>query len=220
MDSLRRLNDTSGAQHAGFMDLATTSTAFAASKSSMSGIESSIRATINISNIQYGGHVDGSTFFDTLNRFAMTSFGMALPSPSEFRGLVTFDKDIEGQLSPVVTESSAQHIRRLSRDLLKSNADRRALLESLGFSSDSPVALALFGDSSEFSQAVTLDFERRLVAFSASGSLGDIPTDIIPVSPSAVKYERQSLFSSGECDRIAADASDGRPPIVLPMDDG
>jgi hypothetical protein len=82
------------------------------------------------------------------------------------------------------------------------------------------VALALFGDSSEFSQAVTLDFERRLVAFSASGSPGDIPTDIIPVSPSAVKYERRSLFSSGEGDRIAADASDGRPPIVLPMDDG
>ena len=93
MDSLRRLNDTSGAQHAGF-NLTTTSTAFAESKSSMSGIESSIRATIDISNIPYGGHVDGSTFFDTLNRFALTSCGMALPSPSEFRGLVTFDKDI------------------------------------------------------------------------------------------------------------------------------
>ena len=84
MDSLRRLNDTSGAQHAGF-NLTTTSTAFAASKSSMSGIESSISATIDMSTVQCGGHVDGSTFLDALNRFAMTSCGMALPSPSEYR---------------------------------------------------------------------------------------------------------------------------------------
>ena len=85
MDSLRRLNDTSGAQHAGF-NLTTTSTAFAASKGSMSGIESSIRATIDTSNIPYGGHVDGSTFFDTLNRFAMTSCGMAHCHPLNIEG--------------------------------------------------------------------------------------------------------------------------------------
>ena len=220
MDSLRRLNDnTSGAQYAG-VNSATTSTAFAVSKSSMSGIESSIRATIELSTTRYGGHVNARTFFDALDRYAMTSCGMALPSPSDFRGLVTFDKDIEGQLSPVLTENSAQHIRRLSRDILKSNADRRALLESLGFTSASPVALALFGDPSEYSQVVTLDFERRLVAHSASRSLGDIPTDIIPVSPSAVKYERRSLFSPGERDQIVADAADGRPSIILPMDGG
>ena len=102
MDPLRRLNDTSGAQYA-VINPTTFSTVHSTTSStvhgtsgvsrSMSGADSSIRTTIDSSTIEWNGHVDSSSMFGTLQRFALSSCGISLHSNTEYGGLVTFDKE-------------------------------------------------------------------------------------------------------------------------------
>ena len=180
----------------------------------MSGADSSIRATIDSSTIEWNGHVDSSSMFGTLQRFALSSCGISLHSNTEYGGLVTFDKEIEKHLSPALTGSPARHIRCLTRDIIRSQVGRRALTESLGILIDSLAAEALFGDPSEYPAGVILDFERSIAAISSTISNGGFPTDIIPLPSSAVKSERRRLVDSsafGEPGADRLDDAEGQP---------
>ena len=163
--------------------------------------------------------------FGTLQRFALSSCGISLHSNTEYGGLVTFDKEIEKHLSPALTGSPARHIRGLTRDIIRSQVGRQAFAESLGIPIDSLAADALFGDPSEYPAGVTLEFERRLAAISATISNGDLPTAIIPLPSSAVKSERRRVvdnFASGEAGADRLDGAEGQPPRMSPWgeDDG
>ena len=217
MDPLRRLNDTSGAQYA-VINPTTFSTVHSTTSStvhgtsgvsrSMSGADSSIRTTIDSSTIEWNGHVDSSSMFGTLQRFALSSCGISLHSNTEYGGLVTFDKEIEKHLSPALTGSPARHIRGLTRDIIRSQVGRRALAESLGIPVDSLAAEALFGDPSEYPAGVVLDFERSIAALSSTISNGDFPTDIIPLPSPAVKSERRRFVDDSALDEAGADRLD------------
>ena len=55
----------------------------------------------------------------------------------------------------------------------------------------------LFGDSSEFSNDVVLEFERRLVSLSIGGVIGAVPAELIPSSSVKVERRRAGIFSPG-----------------------
>ena len=226
MDPLRKVKDASGQYQ--YADLSPSSTSFPTSQNATggqrmsSGTESAISKTIQASNIPWGGHVDASALVGSLSRFALTTCGMAIHVPSKTNGLVILDKDIERFLSPILAENGAAHVRGLSRDLLRSSEDRRALSESLGIKMDSPVAAALFGDSSDFPNECILDFERRLARISDREFFCDLAADLIPVPVSYAKLERRGFFSPGGAGPGPPDNPGVRIPFGTPgvEDDG
>ena len=199
MDPSRRVKEASGQYQ--YAELAPTTT-FTTSQNATgsrisSGTDSAINKSIDASSLKWTGHFDTTALVGAVSRYALSSCGMAVHPPNETNGLIILDNEHERHLSPLATGSRAPHIRGTSRDLVRSQNDRRALLESVGLSEHSPAAVVLFGDSSEFSNDVVLEFERRLVSLSIGGVIGAVPAELIPSSSVKVERRRAGIFSPG-----------------------
>jgi hypothetical protein len=143
------------------------------------------------STIKWTGFVDGAALFKSFDKASLISCGLSLHSPYDTNGLIVPDGDAEKFLSPLMIDKcSIQCARGLSRELYRTTADRGAFAETFGISVDSSVFGVLFGDASEYSGPIMLEFERRLAfLIGKTGTIGTVPLEIFPRPIHATKSE-------------------------------
>ena len=172
---------------------AAPSTSSGASSGMTRNLDQATRMAVELSNIPWVGSASGATLVKSLNRASLTSCGLSLHSPFKTSGLIELDKDAEKLLSPLLNGNDSTCPRGLSRDILRSLSDKKALAQVCGSTLDSTYFNAVFGDSTEFPASTVLEFERHLASrIGDSGRFGGVLDELVPAPTSVFKNSRRA----------------------------